>query len=115
MDKAKAFVKSDFFFAVFLLVVVSALVYLPFISRFGYFNDDWYEMYAAHVRGAMVFKDLFSIDRPGRALLMIPAYWLFGDNALYYNLSAYAFRVAGALCLLWLLRMLWPQQKTATT
>lgn len=31
-----------------------------------------------------------------------------------YNLSAYVFRVLGALALLWVVRMLWHRQSTAT-
>jgi len=59
-----------------LLVAVSAIAYLPFIAHFSYFNDDWYEMYATGVRGPWVFIDIFSIDRPARAFLMIPLYIL---------------------------------------
>ncbi|HUE99171.1 MAG TPA: hypothetical protein VMN99_07935, partial [Anaerolineales bacterium] len=61
-----------------------------------------------------VFVDIFSVDRPGRALVMIPAYILFGANPLYYNLSAYVFRVVGALALFWSLNMLWPGRRTMT-
>src|ERR1043165_4888441 len=49
------------------------------------------------------------------ALVMIPGYLVFGQNPLYYNLSAYVFRVLGALALLWCLNMLWPGKRTATT
>src|SRR5512140_1602904 len=98
-----------------LLLIVSALAYLPFIGCFGYFNDDWYLMYAAGAHGPAVFWDIFSVDRPFRALVMIPAYTLFGANPLPYNISAFLFRLLGALALLWLLHMLWPRQRAATT
>ncbi len=98
-----------------LLLLVSALAYLPLVGRFGYFNDDWYLMYAAGAHGPSVFWNIFSVDRPFRALVMIPAYTLFGANPLYYNISAYVFRVLGAIGLLWLLQMLWPRQRAATT
>jgi hypothetical protein len=112
--RVKTWLRSHNLLAALLLLVVSAAIYLPLVRHFGYYNDDWYLMYAARVRGAFVFKDIFSVDRPGRALVMIPAYLLFGGNPLYYNLSAYVVRVAGALCLLWLVRMLWPRQRVAT-
>lgn len=98
-----------------LLVVVSALAYLPLIGRFGYFNDDWYLMYSAGAHGPGVFWDIFSVDRPFRALVMIPAYTLFGPHPLAYNLSAYLFRLLGSLALMWLWEMLWPRQRLATT
>ena len=97
-----------------LLLLVSALAYLPLINQLGYNHDDWYLMASAHAEGPGVFREIFSVDRPLRALVMIPAYKLFGENVLYYNLSAYVFRVLGALALLWVLRMLWSRQRTAT-
>lgn len=93
------------------LVIVAALAYLPLINQIGYSHDDWYLMYSAGAYGPGSFRDIFSVDRPLRALVMTPVYWLFGTNPLYYGLSAYLFRVMGGLALLWLLLMLWPRQK----
>jgi len=98
-----------------LLAVVGAIVYLPKVAQFGYFNDDWYLMYAARTYGVGVFRDIFSVDRPGRSFLMIPMYLLFGSNPLWYNLSAYVFRVIGALAFCWTLRKLWPKYPRSTT
>jgi hypothetical protein len=97
------------------IIIIGGLAYLPNIQHFGYFNDDWYLMYAANAAGADVFKDIYRIDRPARAIVMSLAYSLFGLNPLYYNLSAFFFRVVGALAFLWILRKLWPGQRTATT
>jgi hypothetical protein len=113
MTTIKAVLRSQAFSVIALLILVSGLAYLPFIGQFGYFNDDWYLMYAAGAKGAFVFKDIFSIDRPLRALVMVPAYFIFGENPFGFNLSAYGFRVLSALGFLWLLRTLWPRQRTA--
>jgi len=113
MSTVKAVLRSQAFRVFALLVLVSGLAYLPFVGRFGYFNDDWYLMYAAGAKGAFVFKDIFSVDRPMRALVMVPAYLLFGENPLGYDLSAYGFRLLSAFGFLWLLRILWPRQRTA--
>jgi hypothetical protein len=99
---------------VVLFLIIAALIYLPLADQFGYYNDDWYSMYAARVAGPQIFHEIYSIDRPGRAFVMIPLYMLFGGNPFYYSLSAYLFRVLGALSLLWLLRLLWPSQRDAT-
>jgi hypothetical protein len=114
MEKIKTLVRSEGFILSALLFIVAGLLYLPFISRFGYFNDDWYLMYAAGAKGPMVFKTIFAIDRPLRALVMIPAYYLFGPNPLYYNLSAFFFRFLSGLFFLWTLRMVWPNQRWMT-
>ena len=103
MNKNRLFLIVSLFF-------ISALAFLPLIWRIGYTNDDWYLMYAAGAYGPKSFIDIFSVDRPARALVMIPAYTLFGGNPLYYNLSAYIFRLISALAFFWLLTMLWPRQ-----
>lgn len=97
-----------------LMLAVSAAIYLPFIAQFGYYNDDWYSMYAARVAGPQVFHEIYGLDRPGRAYVMIPLYQLFQGNPLYYNISAYVFRVLGAICLLWLLRLVWRERRNET-
>ncbi|NJC95855.1 MAG: hypothetical protein C3F07_14980 [Anaerolineales bacterium] len=98
-----------------LVVLIAALTYLPLINRLGYYFDDWYLMYSAGAYGPGVFWDIFSIDRPLRALVMVPAYILFGKDPLDYNLSAFLFRVLGALALLWILDMVWPEKRSTTT
>ena len=99
---------------ILLLLTISAAAYLPLIGQIGPTNDDWYLMYAAGAKGAGIFRAIYAVDRPLRALVMIPAYWLFGANPLYYNLSAFVFRILSAFGFLWLLRMLWPRARTAT-
>lgn len=94
--------------SVLMLIVVAALAYLPLVNRIGYSHDDWYLMASARAEGADVFHEIYSVDRPLRAYVLAPAYRLFGENVVFYNLSAWAFRVLSALLLLWLLRMLWP-------
>lgn len=96
-----------------LLFVVAGLAYLPLIVKFGYAFDDWYLMWSAKAYGPQVFFPIFSVDRPLRAYLMFPAYLLFGENPLWYNLSAFALRVIGAFLFWWMLRMLWPRAQTA--
>jgi hypothetical protein len=115
VNKLRSLIKSELFIAIFLLVAVSAIAYLPFIAHFSYFNDDWYEMFATGTRGPLIFIDIFSVDRPARALLMIPLYILFGRNPFPYNVSAYLFRLFSGLSVLWSLRMVWPQQKRLAT
>jgi len=71
--------KQNDFSYILIIIVISALAYLPLVGEFGYFNDDWYLMYSASAYGPNTFVDIFSVDRPGRALralVMIPAYLL---------------------------------------
>ncbi len=105
---------SRLYIELILMLVVSGILYLPFIAQFGYYNDDWYSMYAARVAGTNAFHEMYAIDRPGRAYVMIPLYQLFQGNPLYYSISAYVLRFLGTVALLWLLRLLWPARKRET-
>ena len=96
--------------AVGLLALLSALAYLPLAAQFGFYNDDWYLMYAGFTQGAAKFTDVFAIDRPARAVLVSAAYQLFGTQAPWYSYSAYALRLISTLSLLWTLRRVWPRQ-----
>lgn len=97
---------------IFGIIFISGITYLSFIWEVGYFNDDWYLIYAANARGAEVFKDIFIIDRPMRALIMSPAYVLFNNNPALYNFSAWLFRTLSAVTLYWCFYILWKNHKT---
>ena len=111
MQNEKRGNRSGALVPILLLALMAGIVYLVFVPRFGYYKDDWYLMYAAGTRGAAAFWDIFIIDRPLRTLVMAPAYMLFGSNPLYYNLSAYLFRVLSAAALYGSLNLLWARQK----
>lgn len=111
MQITKSNRRFDFLPPVLILALISAIVYLVFLPKFGYFKDDWYLMYAAGAKGAAAFKGVFIVDRPMRALVMIPAYSLFGNNPVLYNLSAWAFRLLSAVFFYRFLLMLWSRRK----
>ncbi len=93
------------------LLLIGAIVYLPLAGHFGLYKDDWYSMYDAYVHGPSFFTTIFAIDRPARAPLQFVLYTLFGEHILYYQLTAYLYRLLGALALFWTLRMVWPSQR----
>ncbi len=107
-------IKRNYLILIVATLLISSAVYLPFISHFGYYNDDWYLMYAAGAKGPAVFSEIYGIDRPLRAWVMSPAYILFGANPLYYNFSAFIFRCLSALGFLLSIRHLWPRQQVMT-
>lgn len=99
--------------ATIFIFLIAGIAYLPLVTKFGYSFDDWYLMWAAKAYGPEAFFPIFSVDRPLRAWLMYPTYQLFGENPLWYNLSAYLFRVSGGLAFGWMLGMLWPRARAA--
>jgi len=99
--------KKQFWWGVLLIFIVSAIAYLPLVKDLGYLNDDWYQMYDMQVKDPSFYHEIFAIDRPGRALAMIPLFSLFGFNPFWYHLSAFFFRTMGGVFLFWTGRVLW--------
>ncbi len=65
---------GSFWQGVLLIFIVSAIAYLPLVKNLGYLNDDWYQMYDMQVKDPSFYHEIFAIDRPGRALAMIPLF-----------------------------------------
>ncbi|MFZ6026475.1 MAG: hypothetical protein ACOYYS_02055 [Chloroflexota bacterium] len=108
--------RQTLFLAVF-LVLIAALCYLPLAHRFGFYNDDWYLLYAwdsvQGSQGAAGLAEVFAVDRPLRGLVVGGLFELFDVNPLLYSLSAFGLRVAGAYGVWWLLRRVTGRQLTA--
>lgn len=96
------------------LVVISAFVYLVHVSRFSYYRDDWYYMYDGLVGGGDIFVEMFRNLRPARGPLFEYLFGLFGTNPTPYHILLYSWRLLGGLGSLWLFRLLWPQERSAT-
>ena len=103
------------FLAILLLVLVSAIAYLPLANRFGYYFDDWSLVWAGHTQGPAKLIQMYSIDRPFIGPVFASLYAVLGENPLPWALTGYLLRVAGGLALLGALRMVWPGQALATT
>lgn len=102
---------NSFWFTALLIIIIAGIAYLPLVSQLGYLNDDWYLMYDMQVKDASFFHEIFGIDRPGRALAMIPLFSLFGFNPLWYHLSAFVFRAFGGVFVYWTMRMVWGERR----
>lgn len=100
-----------FWFGALLIIVIAGIAYLPLVNQLGYLNDDWYLMYDMQVKDPSFFHEIFGIDRPGRALAMIPLFSLFGFDPLWYHLSAFLFRAFGGVFVFWTMRMIWGQRR----
>jgi hypothetical protein len=102
---------NSFWFGALLIIIIAGIAYLPLVSQLGYLNDDWYLMYDMQVKDPSFFHEIFGIDRPGRALAMIPLFSLFGFNPLFYHLSAFLFRAFGGVFVYWTMRMVWGERR----
>lgn len=96
-----------------LIAVAAALAYLPLAAQLGFYHDDWFPL-VSQVSGVSL-RAMHEIDRPMMGRVYEAAYAVLGDTPLNWHLALYFMRIAGAGALLGLLRLLWPQQRTATT
>ena len=54
---------------IILIIVISALAYLPNLTKATIYRDDWYYAMDRTISGPGVFQEMFSIDRPARGPL----------------------------------------------
>lgn len=98
---------------IILIIVVTALAYLPNITKATIYRDDWYYAMDRTIGGPGVFQEMFSIDRPARGPLFEAYYQLFDVQPLPYHLSSFFWRIMGGFAALYLFNILWPAQKKA--
>jgi len=103
----RAFLKNKPYLEVILLVFISALAYLPYVTSLTYYLDDWYYIYDGYVGGANIFHPMFSIDRPARGYFFDLYFSLFGPHPFPYHFGAYLWRVFAGVGAFWLLTILW--------
>jgi hypothetical protein len=92
-----------------LLVIITALTYLPALSQATVYRDDWYYTVDRLKGGPDTFHKMFEIDRPARGYLFEAYYRLFGVNPAPYHWVSFMFRLLAGLLAFWLFRLLWPE------
>ena len=98
-------------FEIAVLILTSALVYLPNIGKLTLYKDEWYFIHDASIAGPGVFINMFAIDRPPRGLFFEIYYALFSYHALPYGIGAFIWRVIAIIGALWLFQLLWPRNR----
>jgi len=101
------------YFPYLILILIATICYLPLAAKLGFYNDDWYLIYAGTSQGSTKFIEVFEIDRPLRGYLVGFLFDLFGTNVFLYSLSAFLVRCLGSFGLFWMLRHIWPQSRLA--
>ena len=88
---------SAYLVPVALLLIASALAYLPNLLQATVYRDDWYYVLDRMIGGPGVFQAMFSIDRPARGPFFELYYLLFGVHPLPYHLASYVWRFLSGL------------------
>lgn len=97
--------------ALFILFFVSALAYLPNITKFTLYKDDWYYIVDGFFGGPKIFREMFYIDRPLRGYLWEYLFTFLKTNPLPYQILAYVWRLISGMLYFWLLNLIWPKHE----
>src|ERR1041385_2492957 len=107
--------KNETFVACLLIFLTTLITYGISITQLGYYRDDWFVLWSGHARGAASIGPLFASDRPFMGIVYSYVYRLLGDTVINWHLYALLWRFIGGLAFLWILRLLWPNEKYMTT
>ena len=107
--------KNESFLSIFLIFLTTVITYGVSIPNLGYYHDDWFVLWSGQARGAESLMPLFSTDRPYMGIVYSVIYRFLGDSILNWHLYALLWRFVGGLAFLWILRLIWPEQKYLTT
>jgi len=76
-----------------LILLLAAILYLPFLGKQGFYKDDWYQIWAGSTQGSSTLIRMFSIDRPALGLLYAITHKVIGDSLFGWHLFAFIIRV----------------------
>ncbi len=96
---------------ILLLVLLTALTYLPNLSQATIYRDDWYYTMDGLKAGPGVFPVMFSIDRPARGVFFEIYYSLFGITPAPYHAASFIWRLLMGLAALWFFHQFWPKRR----
>lgn len=115
MPTLRRLLRSERSLSVVLIILVALMTHAPLIPELGYYRDDWYLIWTGHTQGFEKIPNLFLLDRPFMGLVYSLDYLILGDNPLNWHLYAFFLQVLGSLAFFWILRMLYPRHRLATT
>ena len=98
-----------------LIVIISALTYLPLSGQLGIYREGWYLIWAGRTQTLSTFVSMYSVDRPIVGYIYTRLYLLLGDNPFTWQIFSYLLRLTGAIGFFWLLRLVWPKIRFFTT
>lgn len=93
------------------LILLGALVFLPLVSKLGYYRDDWHVAWAGYTRGPQQIFDQHLTDRPFMGLLYAGTYMVLGDRPIAWQLYSVGMKITGAIIFYWLGTLIWPRRQ----
>lgn len=106
---------NHYFMALLLIGIITLLAHGTFITRLGFYREDWYVVWVGDVLGSDQFIPLYQIDRPMMGYLYRFIYPILGHSPLPWHIYALCIRLIGVFSFFILLNFMWPEEKQATT
>jgi hypothetical protein len=101
--------KLQFPIILFLLAVLSYGLMIPFL---GIYSDDWTFLWITQRFGISALMFHYLTNRPFLWFISAPMMVIIGNSPWKYVVLFILARIAGALSIHWLLKLVWPQNKT---
>lgn len=114
-DGAERYVRREWIYAIFVILCVTGLAYLPLIIQLGLYREDWYLIWNGEARTLQDFVSLYQVDRPFVGYIYKLVYPFLGSTPLNWHIQAFLLRLIGVLAFFSMIRMLWPDRRFATT
>jgi hypothetical protein len=108
----KKYLRLDFM-APWFLLLIAGLTYGLLINDLGLYWDDFPYTWFGHVLGTTQFHKVFYNERPLLSVLYNITAPIFGENILSWQVFAIILRWLSALCVGWIVRLIWPEKKEA--
>lgn len=114
MNKIRIWISNhELFCSILVVVFLSFVTFLPSVKNAGFYVDDYHMIFAGNNSGPDKIRVSYMVDRPAAGYLMAGLYSVFGSNIHYYQALVIALNISVALCLMWMVRKVWPNQKAA--
>lgn len=93
------------------LLIIAWMVYAPFIRNVGLYWDDMPYVFFGQVLGTTQYHHVFYDERPFLPILYNLTAPIFGENITLWQVFAVFTRWACALCVGWIVRLIWLGKK----
>jgi hypothetical protein len=97
--------------APWVLLIIAILTYGLLIKNLGLYWDDFPYTWFGHVLGTTQYQQVFYSERPVLTILYNITAPVFGENILSWQIFAILLRWFSALCVGWIIRLIWPGKK----
>lgn len=95
----------------FAFLVIAFLSFGVFIRALGLYWDDFPYVFYGHVLGTSQYHHVFFDERPFLPILYNLTAPIFGENIVLWQAFGIIMRWVCALCVGWIVRLIWPEKK----